>query len=121
MPRRTGLPTLTDERRKWDAKRLYLHYSRSKPQPAVKSWRQAFPDSTANDNSSRVMWGQRVRWFQENFPEEFDEFAWSLCPDWMLRSSGVKRPPRAGACPAGARNARNDSSREPAESSSPIA
>lgn len=94
MPKRTGLPTLTDERRKWDAKRLLSHYSRGRPQPAVESWRKAFPLSDANDNSARVMWGDRVRWFRENFPEEMREFEWSLCPDWMLRSSGVERPPR---------------------------
>ena len=74
MPKRTGLPTLTDERRKWDAKRLYSHYSRSRPKPAVESWRKAFPRSDANDNSARVMCGSRLRWFQENFPEELQRF-----------------------------------------------
>ena len=74
MPRRTGQPTLTDERRKWDAKRLYVHYSSSRPQPSVKSWRNAFPRSTANDNSARAMCGSRMRWFRENFPDELQKF-----------------------------------------------
>ena len=75
MPKRTGLPTLTDERRKWDAKRLLIHYHRGiRPQPAVGSWRKAFPRSEANDNSARVMCGSRIQWFHENFPEELQKF-----------------------------------------------
>ena len=79
MPRRTGLPTLTDERRKWDAKRLYASYSSIVPQSSVKCWRKAFPGSTANANSARVMWGRKVHWFLQNFPEELKEFDDDLC------------------------------------------
>ena len=94
MPKRTGQPTLTDERRKWDAKRLIVRYNRYERQSSVESFRKAFPASTANANSARVMWGRDVRWFRENFPEEMKEFAWSQASDWMLKSSGVERPPR---------------------------
>ena len=95
MPRRTGQPTLTDERRKYDARRLYARYNgRYEARSSVKSFRKAFPGSTANNNSARIMWGDKVRWYRENFPDEMHEFAWSLCPDWMLRSSSVELPPR---------------------------
>ena len=83
MPKRTGQPTLTDERRKWDAKRLYARHNRYEPQSSVKSWRKAFPGSKANANSARVMWGQAVRWLREHFPEELTG-----------KPRGVKRLPR---------------------------
>ena len=79
MSRRTGQPTLTDERRKWDAKRLVARYSSIEPQSSVECWRKAFPGSTANDNSARVMWGRKVHWFLQNYPEELKEFGDELC------------------------------------------
>ena len=79
MSRRTGLPTLTDERRKWDAKRLVARYSSIEPQSSVKGWRKAFPNSKANDNSARVMWGRKVHWFLQNYPEELKEFGDERC------------------------------------------
>ena len=93
MPRRTGRPTLTDERRKWDAKRLYLHYSSSRPQPSVRSWRKAFPRSTANPNSARVMCGSRMRWFRENFPEELQKFDEELTRAAGLPYGDTMTPP----------------------------
>ena len=93
MPKLTGQPTLTDERRKWDAKRLYIRYSwNPSPKGSVKTWREVFPYSKANDNSARIMWGREVRWFRGNFLEEMRAWEWSRCPDWMLKSSGVERP-----------------------------
>ena len=95
MPRRTGQPTLTDERRKWDAKILLARYSgRYESQSSVKAWRAVFQDSEANANSARAMWGERVRWFRENCPGESKMFNWmTLTPEWMW-PRGLKRPPR---------------------------
>lgn len=89
MPRRTGLPTLTDERRKWDARRLHSRYSRYEPQSSVKSWRATFPRSTANANSARIMAGQLLAWYrqyQQDHPEAATEFRTLNLPRW--------RPPR---------------------------
>ena len=98
MPKRTGLPTLTDERRKWDGKRLFLHYlNSSRPQSAVSSWRKAFPRSTANDNSARAMCGELLRWFQENCLDEElrQELMWgNKPPHWRLPRGRTKREQR---------------------------
>ena len=93
MPRRTGQPTLTDVRRIWDAMRLYARHNKYEPQSSVKSFRKAFPASTANDNSARAMWGRSVRWLRVNFPEVLRELELRMTPDYML-PRGFERPPR---------------------------
>jgi hypothetical protein len=64
------LPTLTDERRKWEAKRLMLNYGST----VAESWWMTFPRSTANDNSARTMRRNRIEWFKKNFPEEMQKW-----------------------------------------------
>lgn len=98
MPRRTGQPTLTDERRKWDARRLNARHSRYELQSSIKSWWATFPRSKANANSARIMTGKLLAWYRQyrqDHPEAAAEYRTLNLPPWRTPRGITERERRA--------------------------